>query len=109
MVPLAPFGDLAAANAAAAAWCAKVNAAMHSETCAVPAEQLVIERAMGNASPVMRGRHSAADGKACRRAQQAETGRQPDRLVSPARLAAIDDVGSGIGAVNFARRRYAPH
>src|ERR1700726_260080 len=44
MVPQAPFGDLAAANAAAAAWCTEVNGAVHSEICAVPAEQLVIER-----------------------------------------------------------------
>jgi transposase len=44
MVPQAPFADLAAANAAAAAWCAEVNGAVHSEICAVPAEQLVIER-----------------------------------------------------------------
>jgi len=44
MVPQAPFGDLAAANAAAAAWCAEVNGVSHSEICAVPAEQLVIER-----------------------------------------------------------------
>jgi transposase len=36
MVPHAPFGDLAAANAATAAWCAEVNAAVHSEICAVP-------------------------------------------------------------------------
>ena len=44
MMPQAPFGDLAAANAAAAAWCAEVNGAMHTEICAVPAERLVIER-----------------------------------------------------------------
>jgi transposase len=44
MVPQAPFGDLAAANAAAAAWCAEVNGVIHSEICAVPAERLVIER-----------------------------------------------------------------
>ena len=44
MVPQAPFGDLAAANAAAAAWCAEVNSAVHSEICAVPAERLVTER-----------------------------------------------------------------
>jgi len=44
MVPQAPFADLAAANTAAAAWCAEVNGVTHSETCAVPAEQLVIER-----------------------------------------------------------------
>ena len=44
MIPKAPFGDLAAANAAAAAWCAEVNGAVHCEICAVPAERLVTER-----------------------------------------------------------------
>ena len=39
-----PFAGLAAANAAAAAWCAEVNGTVHSEICAVPTEQLVIER-----------------------------------------------------------------
>jgi hypothetical protein len=38
------FTGLAAANAAAAAWRAEVNGVVHSEICAVPAEQLVIER-----------------------------------------------------------------
>ena len=60
MVPQAPFGDLAAANAAAAAWCAEVNAAVHSEICAVPAEQLVIERELLAPLPSLRasiGRH----------------------------------------------------
>jgi hypothetical protein len=37
MVPQAPFGDLAAANTASAAWRAEVNGAVHSEICAVPA------------------------------------------------------------------------
>ena len=41
MVPLATDGvvDLAAANTAAAAWCAEVNTARHSEIAAVPAER----------------------------------------------------------------------
>jgi transposase len=54
MVPQAPFGDLAAANAAAAAWCAEVNGAVHSEICAVPAEQLVIERELLAPLPSLR-------------------------------------------------------
>jgi transposase len=54
MVPQAPFGDLAAANAAAAAWCAEVNAAIHSEICAVPAERLVIERELLAPLPSLR-------------------------------------------------------
>jgi hypothetical protein len=54
MVPQAPFGDLAAANAAAAAWCTEVNGIIHSETCAVPAEQLVIERELLAPLPSLR-------------------------------------------------------
>ena len=44
MVAQAPFGDLAAANAAARKWCAEVNGVVHSEICTVPAERLVTER-----------------------------------------------------------------
>lgn len=54
MVPQAPFGDLPAANAAAAAWCIEVNATVHSEICAVPAEQLVIERELLAPLPSLR-------------------------------------------------------
>jgi transposase len=54
MVPQAPFGDLAGANAAAAAWCAEVNGAVHSEICAVPAERLVIERELLAPLPSLR-------------------------------------------------------
>ncbi len=49
-----PFTDLGAANAAAAAWCVEVNAVMHSEICAVPAERLVIERELLAALPSLR-------------------------------------------------------
>ena len=38
--------DLAAANAAGRLWCVEVNAAVHSEIAAVPAERLVTERAL---------------------------------------------------------------
>jgi transposase len=54
MVPQAPFGDLAAANARAVAWCAEVNGAVHSEICAVPAERLVIERELLAPLPSLR-------------------------------------------------------
>jgi transposase len=54
MVPQAPFGDLVAANAAAAAWCAGVNGVTHSEICAVPAERLVIERELLGSLPSLR-------------------------------------------------------
>lgn len=48
--------DLAAANRAAAAWCAEVNAATHSEICAVPAERLVAERQVLSGLPSLRPR-----------------------------------------------------
>jgi transposase len=54
MVPQAPFGDLAAANVAAAAWCAEVNGVAHSEICAVPAERLVTERELLGPLPSLR-------------------------------------------------------
>jgi len=54
IVPQAPFGAFAAANAAAAAWCAEVNGAVHSEICAVPAERLVTERELLAPLPSLR-------------------------------------------------------
>lgn len=54
MIPAAPFGDLAAGNAAAAAWCVEVNAAVHSEICAVPAERLLVERGLLGPLPSLR-------------------------------------------------------
>jgi transposase len=48
------FTDLGAANAAATAWCVEVNAAVHSEICAVPAERLIIERELLAALPSLR-------------------------------------------------------
>jgi hypothetical protein len=60
MVPQVPFGDLAAANEQASAWCAEVNGVTHSEICAVPAGRLVIERELLAGLPSLRasiGRH----------------------------------------------------
>ena len=54
MVPQAPFGDLAAANERAQAWCAEVNGVVHSEICAVPAGRLVIERGLLAPLPSLR-------------------------------------------------------
>jgi hypothetical protein len=39
-----PYTDVASANAAAIAWCEEVNGRVHSETSAIPAERLVLER-----------------------------------------------------------------
>jgi hypothetical protein len=54
MVPLEPFTGLATANEAAAGWCAEVNAAVHSETCAVPDQRLARERELLGALPSLR-------------------------------------------------------
>jgi transposase len=55
MVPTEPsVADLAAANATAAEWCAEVNALMHSEICAVPAERLDAERELLGPLPSLR-------------------------------------------------------
>jgi hypothetical protein len=43
IVAQAPFTDLGAANTAARLWCVEVNAVVHSQICAVPAERLVGE------------------------------------------------------------------
>ncbi len=48
--------DLAAANAAAGVWCAEVNAARHSEICAVPTERLLTERQVFSVLPSLRPR-----------------------------------------------------
>ena len=54
VVPQAPFTDMAAANEAAAAWCAEVNAALHSEICAAPAERLMSEIKLLSPLPSLR-------------------------------------------------------
>jgi transposase len=54
LVPQTPFEDLATANTAAAGWCDEVNAAVHSEICAVPAERLVVERELLGPLPSLR-------------------------------------------------------
>ena len=54
LIPGAPFTDLAAANAAAVAWCAEVNGRVHTETSAVPAERLATERTLLRPLPSLR-------------------------------------------------------
>ncbi len=54
LVPQVPFGDLGGANAAARDWCDEVNAAVHSEICAVPAERLTVERELLGPLPSLR-------------------------------------------------------
>jgi len=51
--------DLRSANAAAKAWCVEVNAAVHSEICAVPDQRLLIERDLLRPLPSLRLRIGA--------------------------------------------------
>lgn len=46
--------DLRTANTAAEAWCAEVNARVHSEICAIPNERLIIERELLQPLPSLR-------------------------------------------------------
>lgn len=48
------LADLSAANEQAASWCQQVNATVHSETCAVPAERLTRERELLTPLPSLR-------------------------------------------------------
>jgi transposase len=50
------LSDPAVGNAAAVGWCAEVNAAVHSEICAVPAERLDAERELLGPLPSLRPR-----------------------------------------------------
>lgn len=52
--------SIAAANGAAATWCAEVNAAMHSEIAAVPDERLAVERELLAPLPSLRPKIGAA-------------------------------------------------
>jgi transposase len=55
IVPAAPeVTDLLTANRMAAGWCAEVNAALHSEICAVPAVRLEQERELLGGLPSLR-------------------------------------------------------
>jgi transposase len=55
IVPAGPeVSDLAGANAEAARWCTEVNAATHSEICAVPGERLLTERELLGPLPSLR-------------------------------------------------------
>jgi hypothetical protein len=57
MVPEAlSVTDLATANAAGVVWAAEVNAAVHSEICAVPAERLLVEAPLLGELPSLRAR-----------------------------------------------------
>ncbi|MHB8695985.1 MAG: IS21 family transposase [Solirubrobacteraceae bacterium] len=54
VIPLAPGASLAEANRAAIGWCAEVNGAVHSETQAIPAARLLVERSALRALPSLR-------------------------------------------------------
>lgn len=54
LVGQGPFATLAAANEAARLWCQEVNQELHSEISAVPAERLLLERAVLRPLPSLR-------------------------------------------------------
>jgi len=54
VIPSGGWESLAAANAAARAWCAEVNGRVHSEIAAIPAERLATERGVLRPLPSLR-------------------------------------------------------
>jgi len=54
VVGLGPFGDVAAANAAAPGWCEEVNGRLHSEIQAIPSQRLDQERELLRPLPGLR-------------------------------------------------------
>ncbi len=54
VIPGDPSSSLAERNVAATAWCTEVNAALHSEISAVPAERLALERVALRPLPALR-------------------------------------------------------
>jgi transposase len=99
LVPQVPFTDLAAANEAARVWCAEVNAVVHSEIAAIPAERLAGEVELLAVLPSLRLRlgtltHRKVDRLSCVRFGSARysvpTGgdRYPGRTLRSGRAAA---------------------
>jgi len=112
LVPAGGWSDLVAANAAAAAWCAEVNAAVHSEIAAVPIERLLT-------GPTPAAARAAAPGAPARRWPSAPSmGGEPivshggievarHRLVGPGELSPQDahDPGRSFEPVRAIRPR----
>jgi transposase len=98
IVPAGPdVADLPGANQAAWAWCAEVNAAVHSEICAVPAERLGTERELLGGLPSLRletgGRPAASrkvDKLSCVRFGSARYS-VPSRLIGTTVLLSVAD------------------
>ena len=107
-------GDLPAANTAAAAWCAEVNAVAHSEICAVPAERLEQERPLLGVLPSLRPKigprpiSRKVDKLSCVRFGSARYS-VPDRLIGTIVLISVlDGRVQVLRAVHRRDRRRAP-
>ena len=98
MVPLAgsTSTSLGERNAAAAAWCSEVNAVMHSEICAVPAERLSVEQPLLGELPSLRAEFGArpttrkVDKLSCIRFGSARYS-VPNRLIAQIVTVLLDD------------------
>jgi D-serine deaminase-like pyridoxal phosphate-dependent protein len=80
-----PFADLADANAAAITWCVEIDAAAHSESCAVPTERLSVERELIESAALAAPEHSrriAVHGRCVSHARYSMRSRSDDPLMS---------------------------
>lgn len=120
MVPLmgATSTDLADRNKAAVAWCAEVNAAVHSEICAVPADRLEVERPLLGELPSLRAEFGArpstrkVDKLSCIRFGSARYS-VPNRLIGATVTVLVDDhvlrvIGPVSGEIHAEHELVAP-
>jgi hypothetical protein len=110
--------DMASRNQAASAWCVEVNAAAHSEICAVPAVRLKVERPLLGELPSLRAEFGArptirkVDKLSCIRFGSARYS-VPNRLIGRAVTVLVDDhllrvIEPVTGEVHAEHRSVAP-
>lgn len=120
MVPLigSTTSALSDRNNAAAAWCAEVNANLHSEICAVPVERLVVEQPLLGELPSLRAEFGPrpttrkVDKLSCVRFGSARYS-VPCRLIGTSVTVLVDDdllrvIGPVTGEVHADHRLVAP-
>jgi len=110
--------SMAGRNEAAVAWCAEVNATIHSEICAVPADRLETERALLGELPSLRAEFGArpttrkVDKLSCIRFGSARYS-VPNRLIGSTVTVLVDDhllrvIEAVTGEVHAEHRLVAP-
>ena len=90
VVPNLPWIDIAAADAGAAAWCTEVNARVHSEIAAVPAERLLREQPLLRALPSRIGQTLTVGFQRDRHGSSVDSGQDGSARVRHTHFEAVD-------------------